>query len=92
MTLTTKYKQQLKAQAHALKPVVLIGNQGLSKAVAAEIDRALHDHELIKVRIANEDRAERQQVLKEISHKLNAEPVQVIGKIGVLYRKNQEKN
>jgi RNA-binding protein len=92
MALTTQYKQQLKAQAHNLKPVVLLGNNGLTTAVAAEIDRALHDHELIKIRIASEDREERQQLFKDACSKSNAELVQVIGKIGVLYRKNKQKS
>lgn len=91
MALTTKYKQQLRAQAHKLKPVVLIGGNGLTNAVENEIDRALYDHELIKIRIASEDREERRQIFQETCDKLNVELVQVIGKTAVLYRKNKEK-
>lgn len=92
MSLTTKHKQQLKAQAHKLKPVVLLGNQGLTPAVEAEIDRALNDHELIKIRVANEDNSERQQIIEKICQATAAESIQIIGKIGILYRKNKEKN
>ena len=91
MPLTSKYKQQLKAQAHKLKPVVLVGSQGLSEAVQKEIERALFDHELIKVRIAAEDRDLRRELLNDICQAHQAELVQVIGSIGVIYRKNLDK-
>jgi RNA-binding protein len=89
MPLTNKQKQSLKARAHALKPVILIGHHGLTAAVQLEIDRALNDHELIKVRVADEDRLARHQILEEISHGLHAELIQVVGRIGTFYRKNQ---
>jgi RNA-binding protein len=90
MTLTTKYKQQLKAQAHSLKPVILVGNHGVTEAVKKEIDRALHDHELIKVRIRTEDRDLRKTLFADICESLGAELVQLIGGIGVIYRKNEQ--
>lgn len=90
MPLTPKQRQQLKALAHKLKPVVMIGNNGLTEAVNKEIDRALNDHELIKVRIQTNDRELRRQLFGEISNIHQAELVQLIGSIGVLYRKNQE--
>ncbi len=88
MPLTPKIKQQLKAKAHSLKPVVLIGNQGLSESVSREINRALNDHELIKIRVASTDREARLAVLNEIAQSQQAELVQAIGNIGVFYRKN----
>lgn len=88
--LTNKAKQQLKAQAHKLKPVVLIGNQGVTSAVQKEVDRALLDHELIKVRIATEDRDLRKQLFNELCANQQAELVQVIGSIGVLFRKKPD--
>ena len=88
MSLTPKTKQALKARAHALKPVVLIGNQGLTPAVSKEIDRALHDHELIKIRVASNDRELRRALISEICAAQQAELVQLIGNIGVLFRKN----
>jgi RNA-binding protein len=89
MTLTPKQKQQLKAKAHQLKPVVMLGNQGFSAAVQKEMDRALNDHELIKIRIAEKDRDARRELLAEICTTCEAELVQTIGQVGVLYRKNK---
>lgn len=88
--LTTKYKQQLKARAHALKPIVLIGNHGYSTAVKNEIDRALNDHELIKIRIASNDRDERRELAATICTDLEATLIQTIGMIAVIFRKNTE--
>ncbi|MCL0340909.1 YhbY family RNA-binding protein, partial [Escherichia coli] len=56
MNLSTKQKQHLKGLAHPLKPVVMLGNNGLTEGVLAEIEQALGHHELIKVKIASEDR------------------------------------
>lgn len=89
MALTPKARQALKAKAHKLKPVVLIGNNGLTAAVNKEIDRALTDHELIKVKIATNDRELRRALFAEICTANQAELVQMIGTIGVIYRKNQ---
>jgi RNA-binding protein len=89
-TLTTKYKQQLKAKAHYLKPIILIGQHGLTEAVKKETDRALQDHELIKVRIRMEDREVRRALFTDICESLQAELVQLVGSIGVLYRKNED--
>lgn len=90
MALSSKEKQQLKAQAHKLKPVVYIGNNGLSEAVNKEIDRALHDHELIKIRIQTNDRELRKELFSQICEANQAEGVQLIGSIAVIYRKNLE--
>ncbi len=88
MPLTTKFKQQLKARAHKLKPVILIGQLGLTPAVEKEIDRALNDHELIKIRIAEQDRDVRKQLFLQLCETTQAELVQVIGNIGVVYRRS----
>lgn len=90
MALTPKGRQILKARAHALKPVVLIGNHGLTEAVLKEIDRALFDHELIKVRIASNDRDERKAAFEAICEQTKAQIVQNIGNIGVLYRPSEK--
>lgn len=87
MALTPKERQHLKGKAHKLNPVVMIGNNGLTPAVNKEIDRALTDHELIKVKVASNDRDERRQIFEEICTTAKAELVQVIGTIGVIYRK-----
>jgi len=91
MTLNTKERQHLKARAHKLKPVIMVGNNGVTEAVNKEIDRALNDHELIKIRIQSTDRELRQQLLTEISEASEAELVQKIGAIGVFYRVNKNK-
>lgn len=89
MTLNTKFKQQLKAKAHKLKPIVFIGNNGLTENVIKEIDRGLHDHEIIKIRIQSNDRDEKHALFLEACEISNAEPVQLIGGIGIMYRRNE---
>ena len=84
--LSPKERQALKARAHALRPVVLLGNSGLSRPVMSEIDRALAAHELIKVKVPGDDRGERDAVFAEIAESLSAARVQSIGKLLVLYR------
>jgi len=90
MAITTKFKQQLKAKAHKLKPIVFVGNNGLTESVINEMDRGLTDHELIKIRIQSEDREERRALFVEVCNVVLATPVQFIGSIGVMYRKNAE--
>lgn len=91
LTMLAKAKQsQLRSQAHGLKPVVLLGQHGYTPAVAAEIDRALNDHELIKVKIPGDERDHRRLLTNIICQELNAELVQSIGKIIVLYRKRPQ--
>ncbi len=85
-TLTPADRKALKARAHALDPVVIIGDAGLTPGVLAEIDRSLTAHELIKVRVAGDDREERLAMRDRIVADLGAEPVQVIGKLLVLHR------
>lgn len=83
-------KKKLKAQAHALNPVVMIGQAGLTPAVLKEINLALDTHELIKIRIRAE-RDERNALSLQICADTEAELVQSIGQIAVLYRKNPKK-
>ena len=80
----------LKARAHSLEPVVLIGNKGLTDEVVTEVDRALTVHELIKVRAPALDREAREEAFKSLCERTAAEPVQHIGKVFVLYRKKPE--
>lgn len=89
-TLSTKHKQLLKAKAHSLKPVVMLGDKGLTEAVLKETDGALDVHELIKIRIAGQDRDARRAVFTEICEQLKAELIQVVGNIGIIYRKRKE--
>lgn len=89
ITLSPSERRALRARAHALVPVVMIGDQGLTSAVIREADRSLKAHELIKIRAAGE-REDRDQWLEELANALNAAPVQHIGKILVLWRENPE--
>jgi putative YhbY family RNA-binding protein len=84
--LTAKERQALKARAHPLKPVVLLGAAGLTPAVVKEIDRALAAHQLIKVRVPGDDRSEREAVFAALAGDLSAARVQAIGKLLVLFR------
>ncbi len=84
--LTPKERQALKALAHGLKPVVLLGSAGLSPAVFKEIDRALAAHELIKVKVPVDDRTEREEIFASVAESLSAARVQAIGKLLVLFR------
>jgi RNA-binding protein len=91
MNLNKKQIQHLKGLAHTLKPVVLLGNNGLTEAVVAEVDFALNHHELIKVKIPTEDRDTKTLIVEAICRETSATKVQVIGKTLVLYRQSAEK-
>jgi len=86
--LSSKRRSELRAQAHKLSPTVLIGDKGLTDEVLAEVDRALKAHELIKVRAATDDRDARNTWMESICEKLEAHPVQQIGKVLVVFREN----
>ena len=89
-TLSPAQRKLLKARAHALKPVVTVGNQRLSAAVLEEIETCLRAHELIKIRVSGDDRDARQALLGEICNRSGAAPVQHIGKILIIYREREE--
>jgi RNA-binding protein len=92
LPLTNSTIKQYRAIGHNLKPVVTISDKGLTDAVINEIERALHDHELIKVKIAIADRDYRKTAISTLSEKCNAELVQEIGKIALIYRESKKKN
>lgn len=92
MPLSIAEKKRFRRIGHELKPVVMTGGQGLTEAVIAEIDRALEDHELIKVRINGEDREERAAAMAAVAAQCKAQAVQVIGKIVLLYRPARKAN
>ena len=83
-------RKALKARAHSLDPMIHLCGKGLTQAVIAELDRALAAHELIKVRAGSLERGEREAALAEICARLDAQPVQHIGKVLVLYRRKPE--
>lgn len=90
LELTVEQRKYLKAQAHALKPVVMIGSQGLSDAVIKEAERAIAAHELIKIRVLGDEREAREAYLAQLCETLNAAPVQHIGKLLLIYRPGQK--
>lgn len=90
MTLKASQKKNLRAQAHHIKPVVTVADKGLSDSVMAEIERALHDHELIKIKLRG-DRDARQSWAQSIASQCQAELVQSIGQTASFYRRNPDK-
>ena len=89
-TLSTKQKQFLKGLAHHLNPVVMLGGNGLTEGVLAEIENALNHHELIKVKVAGADRETKQLIIDAIVRETKAAQVQTIGHILVLYPPSEE--
>lgn len=84
--LTPRERTRLKARAHALEPAVRVGNAGLTDKVAAEVNRALAAHELIKVRVDAADRDAREALCEVICARADAAAVQRVGKVLVLWR------
>jgi RNA-binding protein len=89
--LTEKQKKHLRGLAHSREPVVLIGQAGLSPAVAAELETALGAHELVKVRARVGDRDERDRILASLAQQTGSTLVQRIGNVGVFYRPHKER-
>ena len=87
---TSKELRQLRAQAHSLKPVVTVAGKGLAPSVLEELDRALNDHELIKVKVAVGDREQRESVIEELCIQSEAYLVQRVGNIATLLRTNPQ--
>jgi len=91
MQLSEKQKRHLRGLGHSLKPVVMMGNAGLSDAVLAEVSRALDDHELIKVRARVGDRQVRDETIALLCEKSDASLIQRIGNVALVYRPNPDK-
>jgi len=91
MTLTDHQKRHLKKLGHGLKPVVTVGQAGLSAGVCAELEIALDHHELLKVKVNVGDREERDRIIDEMLRQTGAESVQRIGNVAVMYRFNPKK-
>ena len=90
MNLNKKQIQYLKGVAHSLKPIVLLGNNGLTEAVVAEIDFALNHHELIKVKIPTDNKETKELIVEAICRETNSTKIQVIGKTLIIYRQSEE--
>lgn len=90
LDITTDQRRALRARAHALNPVVAISQNGLSDSVLQEISTSLDSHELIKIRVFNDEREVREAYLTTICEKLGAAAVQHIGKLLVVWRPSAE--
>jgi RNA-binding protein len=90
MSLTSKQRQYLRGLAHPLEPVVRVGRAGASPSVIEETKRSLNAHELIKVRIENDDSSERKSIAAELATACDAELAGTIGKLAILYRPRDE--
>lgn len=90
LEINAAQRRYLRAQAHKLTPIVMVGNAGLSEAVRKEVDKSLTFHELLKIKVANDDRGQRDAMMATLCEALNAAPVQHIGKILVVYRPAEE--
>lgn len=86
MPLNESQRRHLRGLAHPLTAVIMIGNAGLTEAIVKETERALHDHELIKVKVRGAERAPRDAMLVNLAQRTSSELVQRIGHVGVLYR------
>ena len=83
-------KRALKSKAHALKPIILLGHQGLTPAVFSEIELALNHHELIKIKLPQVERDARLALVQEILGVTHADLVQSMGRIVTIYKENQD--
>ena len=88
--LNSAERKALKARAHKLEPVVTVGAKGLTDDVVKEVDLALKAHELIKVRAPGIARHDREEAMRTLCERTQAEAVQTIGKVFVMYRKRDE--
>lgn len=91
MPLTNEQKKQYKSIGHHLKPVLIVAENGLTEGVQAELERALNDHELIKVQFRLTEREDR-RALEELCAIGKCELVQTIGKMALVYRRNPKPN
>ncbi|HTO17990.1 MAG TPA: ribosome assembly RNA-binding protein YhbY [Pseudomonas sp.] len=92
MALSQEQKKQFKSIGHHLKPVLTIADNGLSEGVMAELERALVDHELIKIQLRVAERDDRHALIEELCRSARCELVQSIGKVALVYRKNPKPN
>lgn len=92
MPISIDRKKQFRTLGHKLKPVVTIAGNGLSPSVITELNRALDDHELIKVKLGIPEREDRKEIVAELTQLPNVELIQEIGKVVLLYRANKKPN
>ena len=92
LVLTDNQKKELRGRAHKLKPVVLLGKEGMTDAIVSAVDSALQTHELIKVKLLQNCMEDKAQVAEALSERLEAALVQRIGKTIVLFRERPEES
>ena len=92
MPLSAERKKQFRSLGHNLNPIVTVADKGLSEGVLGELNRALDDHELIKVKIGAAEREDRKALLDELAALPGVELVQQVGKVALLYRNNPKPN
>lgn len=92
MALSASQKRYLRSFAHDLKPVILVGQKGITPALLAELDGAIAHHELVKVKLGGDDRDERAQSIETIVSHSGAELVQAIGKTATFFRRHPERS
>jgi RNA-binding protein len=90
MALSEKQKKYLRRLAHPLSPVVMVGNAGVTDGVVGELERALRDHELVKVSARVGERSSRDAALDDLTKQTSSEIVQRIGNVGVFYRRSAQ--
>jgi len=88
MPLSNSQKRYLRAIAHSLDPVILVGQKGITPAVLKEFDGALSHHELVKVKLSDTDREQRAESIQRLRVGTNSEIVQTIGRVASFYRRN----
>ena len=88
--MSEKQKKHLRRLAHPMSPIVMVGNAGLTEGIIKELDRALNDHELVKVAARVGDRVARAAALGDLALRTSSEIVQRIGHVGVFYRRRAE--
>ncbi len=88
LTIDNSTLKLLKSIGHQLRPVVMLGNNGLTQSILDEIERALTDHELIKIKLPAGSKEERLKVANEITESTNSELIQSVGRMALIFRKN----
>ncbi|WOG28974.1 ribosome assembly RNA-binding protein YhbY [Endozoicomonas sp. 8E] len=90
MSISSEKKRHFRSLGHKLKPVVMVAGNGLSDGVIEETLRALHDHELIKVKFAVGDREVKKEAIAELCNQTQAELIQTIGNIALIFKENKD--
>ena len=90
MKLNNKQIKFLKAKAHALKPVITIGNKGISDNLISELDESLGAHELLKIKLPGVEKSDRSSLLTEVCKMTQAHEIGLIGRIGIVFRPRKD--